>query len=199
MERPAGSCPLYKKDSLNTTMGILTNCQSLRKSYSGRPLFDDLSLSIQEGDQIGLIGPNGAGKSTLLKILAGLIEPDQGEIICRKGLRVAYVPQDESFDENMSIEQVLVEKTEALALVAHIKAAQIDSTIRQFGFADKTQKTGSLSGGWKKRLSLAGGFVMEPGLLILDEPTNHLDLASVIFLENLLNDSKLAYLVVTHD
>lgn len=180
-------------------MGILLSCQSLSKSYTGRTLFDDLSFGIDEGDKIGLIGPNGSGKSTLVKILAGLVEPDEGEVILRKDLRVSYVPQEDRHDENSTVGEIIRKAGEEVGLRDYILDASIDSTIQLFGFSDKDAKAGTLSGGWKKRLSLAKGLVQQPDVLVLDEPTNHLDLESVIGLEKLLSDFDKTLIVVTHD
>src|ERR1051326_1971819 len=76
-------------------MAILLSCRNLSKAFGPRPLFENLSLGLFEGERTGLIGPNGAGKSTLLKILAGLEKPDGGELAIRKGLRVRYMAQQD--------------------------------------------------------------------------------------------------------
>jgi len=180
-------------------MGILLSCQSLSKTYTGRTLFDDLSFGVEEGDKIGLIGPNGSGKSTLVKVLAGLVEPDEGEVVRRKDLRVAYVSQEDIHDPNATIEQLITDAANSVTFVDYMRAASIDSTMKQFGFPDKTILAGALSGGWKKRLSLACGFVKQPDVLVLDEPTNHLDLETVLWLEKLLIGSDKTLIVVTHD
>src|SRR6266576_5228860 len=88
---------------------VLLSVESLTKSYTSRPLFENLSFTIAEGDHIGLVGPNGSGKTTLLKILAGVEESDSGTRAIRKGLRVGYVPQDPVFAPGKSIEDVLLE------------------------------------------------------------------------------------------
>lgn len=180
-------------------MGILVSSQSLSKSYSSRPVFADLSLGIEEGDRIGLIGPNGSGKSTLLKVLAGLEETDQGEVISKKQLRVAYVPQEEEFEAGQSVRDVVQAAVEKVAFEEHEREASIDSTLKQFGFKDRDARARDLSGGWRKRLSLACGFAAKPELLFLDEPTNHLDLASILWLEGELLNSRFSYVVISHD
>ena len=179
-------------------MGILVSCQSLKKSFSTRPLFTGLSFGIEEGDRIGLIGPNGAGKSTLLEILAGLQELDDGEIVFRKGLRVSYVAQEEDFDGTDTVAAVVAKAANEAVFEDFARDASIDSTIRQFGLS-ADEPVSNLSGGWKKRLALACGIVRQPDLLILDEPTNHLDLQSVLWLEEVLNASTFSLLMVTHD
>src|ERR1044071_8117457 len=87
---------------------VLLTCESLSKSFTSRPLFEDLSFAIAEGDHVGLIGPNGSGKSTLLKILAGVEEPDSGRRAVRKGVRIGYVPQDAVFTPGLTAEAVLL-------------------------------------------------------------------------------------------
>jgi ATP-binding cassette subfamily F protein uup len=180
-------------------MGILLSCQSLSKTYTGRTLFDGLSFGVDEGDKIGLIGPNGSGKSTLVKILAGLVDPDEGEIAKRKDLRVAYVSQEDVHDEDATIGELISVSANEVVFEDYVRAASIDSTIKLFGFPDRDLKAGALSGGWKKRLSLARGWVKQPDLLVLDEPTNHLDLETVIWLEKLLIGLEKTMIVVTHD
>ena len=87
-------------------MPPILNAQSMTKQFGAKPLFRNISLTVNEGDRIGLIGPNGAGKSTLLAILAGQLEPDSGEVAVRKRARAAYVPQDSRFAPGLSIRQV---------------------------------------------------------------------------------------------
>lgn len=180
-------------------MGILLSCQSLSKTYTGRTLFDGLSFGVEEGDKIGLIGPNGSGKSTLVKILAGLVEPDEGEVVKRKDLRVAYVAQEDVHDENSTIAELIESSAHEVPFEDYLRAASIDSTMKLFGFPDRELKAQSLSGGWKKRLSLARGWVKQPDVLVLDEPTNHLDLETVLWLEKLLIGSDKTMIIVTHD
>ena len=88
-------------------MPILLSCESLTKSFTSRPLFENLSFAIDAGDHIGLIGPNGSGKTTLLKIVAGIEPPDSGTRAVRKGIRIGYVPQDAVFTPGMSIDEVM--------------------------------------------------------------------------------------------
>src|SRR6202035_3015374 len=90
-------------------MPVLLSCEALTKSFTSRPLFENLSFAIAAGDHIGLIGPDGSGKSTLLKIVAGIEQADFGTRAVRKGVRVGYVPQDAVFTPGMSIEDVLVD------------------------------------------------------------------------------------------
>src|SRR5689334_11303033 len=87
----------------------LLSVEQLTKSFTSRPLFENLSFTIAEGDHIGLVGPNGSGKSTLLKILAGIEQPDSGTRAARKGLRVGYVPQDPIFAPEKTVEEVVFE------------------------------------------------------------------------------------------
>src|SRR5947207_3125120 len=88
-------------------MPPILNAQSVTKQFGALPLFQNISLTVEEGDRIGLIGPNGAGKSTLLALLAGQQEPDSGEVAVRKRARAAYVPQDSKFGAGLSIRDVL--------------------------------------------------------------------------------------------
>src|SRR5205814_6924829 len=97
------------KAPLGMAGSVLLTCESLTKSFTSRPLFENLGFAVAEGDHIGLIGPNGSGKSTLLKILAGVETPDSGTRAVRKGVRVGYVPQDPVFAPGKSVEEVLLE------------------------------------------------------------------------------------------
>lgn len=180
-------------------MGILVSCQSIKKAYRSRPLFEDISLSIDERDRIGLIGPNGAGKSTLLKILAGLGDPDDGAIARKKNLRVSYVPQYESFDANLTVIDVISLSAKTAYFEEYERQASIESTLSAIGFSDRQATVANLSGGWKKRLALAAALVTRPELLLIDEPTNHLDLEGVLFVEQLLKSAAFSFVLITHD
>ncbi len=180
-------------------MPPILNAQSVTKQFGAKPLFQNISLTVEEGDRIGLIGPNGAGKSTLLAILAGQLEPDSGELAVRKRARAAYVPQDSRFAAGLSIRQVL---EHALAK-AHVNESEREGRLRELsgraGFADLTAEAASLSGGWRKRLAITEALVSEPEVMLLDEPTNHLDLAGIEWLEELLTSSSFAAVTVSHD
>lgn len=180
-------------------MGILVSAKEIEKSFRMRTIFSDLSLTIEDGDRIGLIGPNGAGKSSLLKILAKLVEPDDGELTFRRNLRVSYVHQEESFKAGLTVEEVLNDAVKNLDFEDYEKSALVSSNLKKFGFADSKILASKLSGGWKKRLNLASGLVKKPDLLLLDEPTNHLDLESIYWLESFLQGLSTPYVVISHD
>jgi ATP-binding cassette subfamily F protein uup len=179
-------------------MPTLFSIESLTKSYTSRPLFENLSFAIAEGDHIGLVGPNGSGKSTLLKILAGVEEPDSGTRAARRGIRVGYVPQDPVFAPGKSVEDVLLE-TLSDDLDDYEKTSRIARALGKAGFTDRTLATDALSGGWRKRLAIARELVLEPDVLLLDEPTNHLDVEAILWLESLLRSEPEAFVVVSHD
>lgn len=180
-------------------MSLLFNCQSLTKSYGPRRLFQGLSLSIFEGDRIGLIGPNGAGKSTLLKILAGIENPSAGTLAPRRGLRIGYVPQSAEFPA-LKANEILFETLKSAGDIPDYEKEVIVSTwLSKLGFTGKEPTANLLSGGWKKRLSLANELILSPDLLLLDEPTNHLDLEGILWLEKFLLREAPTYLLVSHD
>ena len=183
-------------------MGILLSCQNLSKSFGARPLFENLSFGLFEGERTGLIGPNGTGKSTLLKILAGVETQDEGLISARKGLRIGYLPQQEKYADlgpDIDVRTVLTQGLQGLGLEDYEIDIRIDDGLEQAGFKDPEQKVSKLSGGWRKRLAILTQVLREPDLLLLDEPTNHLDLEGVLWLERFMQNLTLSFLVVTHD
>ncbi len=180
-------------------MALLASCSNISKSFSSRTLFSGISLTISEGDRIGLIGPNGSGKSTLLKILAGLETPDSGEISPRRNLRIGYMEQDADVPADETAEQVVADAIAGEHLDDAQRAARISQSLGRAGFANGDAIAGSLSGGWKRRLTLARELALEPDLLFLDEPTNHLDLESILWLEKLLASASFASVIVSHD
>jgi ATP-binding cassette subfamily F protein uup len=169
------------------------------KSFGAAPLFSNISIHISEGERLGLIGPNGSGKSTLLRIMAGMLEPDTGTRTVRKLTRIAYVPQEPEFAPGATAGKVLEEALPAHGLDEADRAAAVSVTLGKAGFADGAAEVASLSGGWKRRLSIARELIRNPDVLLLDEPTNHLDVEGILWLEKLLQSASFAAVVVSHD
>jgi len=179
-------------------MAVLLSCTGLRKSYGAQVLFEDLSLTLSDGDRTGLIGPNGGGKTTLLEILAGNRAPDAGIRALRKQAQVAYVPQDSLFALEDTVGSVLRAALAGLPLEEQEKRTRLEIMLGRAGFQSTDTLASTLSGGWRKRLAIAAALVRSPDLLLLDEPTNHLDLDGILWLELALAGAN-ACLVVTHD
>jgi len=178
-------------------MSLLFSSQSLSKSFGPRVLFRDLSISIFQGDRIGLIGPNGSGKSTLLKIIAGAETADSGILSPRKHLKIGYVPQSCEFAD-LSPEKILIEAVKE-PLPDYEKERLAQTWLSKLGFTGEETSANLLSGGWKKRLALAVELISSPDLILLDEPTNHLDLEGILWLEKFLSRESPTYLLVSHD
>jgi ATP-binding cassette subfamily F protein uup len=181
-------------------MATLLSARDLGKSFASQTLFTGVGVHLADGDRVGLIGPNGAGKSTLLKILAGLEPPDDGEITRRRGLRMAYVEQDDRFAPGATPRSVVTDRLEREADDPRVDVAtRAAVTLSRLGFADPDQSVETLSGGWCKRVSIGAALALEPELLLLDEPTNHLDLEGILWLEQLVRQARMAVVFITHD
>ncbi|MBS0605153.1 MAG: ABC-F family ATP-binding cassette domain-containing protein [Verrucomicrobia bacterium] len=180
-------------------MTLFLNCQLLSKSFGNRTLFTDLSFSIFSGDRVGLIGPNGSGKSTLLKILSGLESANSGTISARRGLKVGYVPQTCEFPDEKPKTVLLNSLKPDDPRPDYEKELLVETWMSKLGFTGNETSAARLSGGWKKRLSLAQELMNAPDLLLLDEPTNHLDLEGILWLEKFLPKEASSYLLVSHD
>ena len=180
-------------------MTVLLSLQGCTKSYGSRPLFRDLGIDLSDGERVGLIGPNGAGKSTLLKLLVGLEDVDEGVRSLRRGTRLGYLAQDDVFPAGQTVREVLIAALAKEPIEDHERETRTAITLAKVGFDDEDKVASTLSGGWRKRLSLARELVREPDLLLLDEPTNHLDLQGIVWLERLLREAPFGYLVATHD
>ncbi|HEX2579515.1 MAG TPA: ATP-binding cassette domain-containing protein, partial [Rhabdochlamydiaceae bacterium] len=163
-------------------MTLLLNCQALSKSFGPRTLFEGLCFSIFTQQRVGLIGPNGAGKSTLLKMLAGYEKPTEGIISSKRGLKIGYVPQSCEFPD-ISPEAVLHDTLKDDQRPDYEKDVLVQTLLSKLGFKGNETSAHRLSGGWKKRLSIAKAVILAPDLLLLDEPTNHLDLEGIFWLE----------------
>ena len=169
-------------------MNIL-NIEHVSKIFGEKKIFDDISYGIHEGDKIGIIGINGTGKTTLLKIIAGLEETDEGQVIKQNGLRITYLPQNPEFPANATV----------LSYVTQEKEYEARNILNKLGITDHDATISTLSGGQKKRVALAKALVNPTDVLILDEPTNHLDNEMVVWLEDYLNKFKGVIIMVTHD
>ena len=169
-------------------MNIL-NIEHVSKIFGEKKIFDDISYGIHEGDKIGIIGINGTGKTTLLKMIAGLEETDEGNIVKQNGLRITYLPQNPEFPEGATI----------LNYVTQDKEYEARNILNKLGIMDHDSIISTLSGGQKKRVALAKALVNPADVLILDEPTNHLDNEMVMWLEEYLIAFKGVIIMVTHD
>lgn len=176
---------------------IISSAVNITKSYSERILLNSISLYINEGDRIGIVGINGTGKSTFLKIIAGAETPESGAISKAAGLKIGYLPQNPVFDENITIlEQVF---KGASKQVEEPKVYEAKTILTKLGLADFEKNVSLLSGGEKKRVSIASALIHPSDILILDEPTNHIDNEMVQWLEKFLLKYTGAILMVTHD
>lgn len=173
-------------------MNIL-NIEKVSKTYGEKELFNNISLGINSGDKIGLIGVNGTGKSTLLKIIAGVEEPDEGQVVKGRGIELAYLAQTPLYYDNENVLEYVMRGKHA---DSQPKAKEI---LNKLGITNYGAMMNILSGGQKKRAALARTLVEPARLLILDEPTNHLDNDMVLWLEQFIKNFKGELIMVTHD
>lgn len=180
---------------MQSRMNVL-NIEHISKIYGDKVIFDDVSYGIHDGDKIGIIGINGTGKSTLLKIIAGIEEPDDGQIVKQNGLKMNYLPQDQEFPKGATV----------LSYVSNGKKQEewdsdneAKSILNSLGIIEHDAVIDPLSGGQKKRVALARALVSDADILLLDEPTNHLDEETVNWLEDYLKRYRGVVIMVTHD
>ena len=166
---------------------ILIDAQGLKASRPNRPLFDNISLTLSDGDRIGVVGLNGCGKSTLLRILSGDYSPDSGVVRYGRGSRIGMLAQ----------QPVLPKGSVRDAVSADWRGEAMLDRLGMSGLIDA--QTNELSGGQQKRVALAKLLVSEWDALILDEPTNHLDLDAIAYLEEWLANFRGGLILVTHD
>ena len=165
----------------------------LCKAFGDRVIFDGFTMSIAQGEKVGLIARNGQGKSTLLDILAGNADYSSGSIIFRRDIKIAYLVQSPVFPKGTTVLQACTSSTDDATL---LRARQMLSVL---GINNFDEPVNHLSGGQAKRVALASTLMKDPDFLILDEPTNHLDVEVTEWLEEYLGASRLTLLMVTHD
>ena len=201
--------------------------ENISKSYGERILFEDISFGINKDQKVAFIAKNGTGKTSLLNIIAGLDQPDTGQIVSRKGINIQFLPQEPNLDHTLTIEETIFASDNDILKIIHnyeqalknpddteayqkafekmeiANAWDFETQYKQILFQLKLeqldQKVSALSGGQKKRLALARILINKPDLLILDEPTNHLDLEMIEWLENYFKKENITLFMVTHD
>lgn len=178
-------------------MNLIT-ASNISKTYSRRKLFDNTSFFIQEGEKAGVLGINGTGKSTLLKMIAGLEEPDDGEIIKANHIVIRYLPQNPVFLEDETVLESVVRENKTKENEWSIEA-DAKAMLTRLGINNFDEKCANLSGGERKRLALVSVLLSSADVLILDEPTNHLDQKMAQWLEDVLKKWRGALIMVTHD
>ena len=176
---------------------MLLSAEHISINFGMRQLLEDVSFYLNEGDKTGIIGINGTGKSTFLKVLAGVIEADEGTIARNPNIRVSYLPQNPDMEDTATVlEQVFLHMPADFRTLNEYEAKTM---LNQLGIPDYEQRVGTLSGGQRKRVALAAALIQPADVLVLDEPTNHLDAEMTTWLEDWLRRFKGGLIMVTHD
>ena len=201
--------------------------ENVSKAFGERVLFENLSFGINKDQKIAFVAKNGTGKTRLLEIIAGNDIPDTGQVVTRKDLHVSYLSQEDAFDENQTVEEVIfASDSKVLKIVQEYEKAienpddadryqlafdmmdqynawdfetQYKQILSKLKLDNLQLKVKGLSGGQRKRLALATVLISKPDVLILDEPTNHLDLEMIEWLESFFAKEKITLFIVTHD
>ena len=201
--------------------------ENISKAYGERILFEDISFGINKDQKVAFVAKNGSGKTSILNIIANLDVPDSGQVVSRKGISIAYLAQKDDINPDLTIEEtIFATENKILSIVNQYEKAlknlddgdayqaafdlmdqhnawdfetQYRQILSKLKLEDLSLKVSALSGGQRKRLSLAIVLINKPDLLILDEPTNHLDLEMIEWLEAFFAKEKITLFMVTHD
>ncbi|WP_445734869.1 ABC-F family ATP-binding cassette domain-containing protein [Mariniflexile sp.] len=207
-------------------MNYLT-VENISKSYGELTLFENLSFSVHKDQKIAFVAKNGTGKTSILNIISGDDEADTGNVVYRKDIKVSFLSQNPKLDKNLTVEETIFASDnpilkviqnyehallnpedsdayqKAFEQMEQFQAWDFETQYKQILFKlkleDLSMKVSSLSGGQKKRLSLANALINKPDLLVLDEPTNHLDLEMIEWLETFFAKENITLFMVTHD
>jgi len=214
---PALVCRWRHSNSKNMS---LLQLQQAQLAFGQAALLDHADFSLQPLERVGLIGRNGTGKSSLMRILAGLDKPDDGHLQLQQGMRLALVLQEPLLDPAWTVHEAVREGlSDVIAWIDRYAQGDGDLNALQnaiesrhgWGWEQRVEETlhrlrlhpqariSDLSGGTAKRVALAQALVQQPDVLLLDEPTNHLDLDSIEWLEDLLIESRMSMVIITHD
>ncbi len=170
----------------------LLQMSGISLTFGGEPVFSELELVVQPGDRVALVGRNGSGKSTLMKVMAGLVEPDKGDIVIPPGKSVGYMEQDPGMEGFATLGDYASSGLEPGELYKVERAGE--------GLKfDPSRAVGTASGGERRRAALAKLMAEAPDLMLLDEPTNHLDIEAISWLERELGATRAAFVLISHD
>ena len=187
----------------------------LSKSYKGRKVVDNISLSISQGEVVGLLGPNGAGKTTSFYIIVGLISPDSGQVLLdgadittfpmylRARSGISYLPQEPSIFRKLTVEENIVAVLETLPLTAHQRRERLEELVEELGLQQVRRSYGYLlSGGERRRVEIARSLVIMPSFILLDEPFSGIDPLTVLDIQEIivrLKGNGIGVLVTDHN
>jgi ATP-binding cassette subfamily F protein uup len=170
----------------------LLQLSDISLTFGGEPVFADLSLVVQPGDRVALVGRNGSGKSTLMKVMAGLVEPDQGARVVTPGITVGYMEQDPQMEGFTTLGDY------AASGLDPSESYKVEIAGEGLKF-DPARPIATASGGERRRAALAKLMAEAPELMLLDEPTNHLDIEAIAWLEAELSTTRAAFVLISHD
>ena len=170
----------------------LLQLSDISLTFGGDPVFDDLSLVIQPGDRVALVGRNGSGKSTLMKVMAGLVEPDRGDVVAGPGVSVGYMEQDPDMGGFATLGDFAMHGLDPSDLY---KVERAGAGLK----FDPARLVSIASGGERRRAALARLMAESPDLMLLDEPTNHLDIEAIGWLESELKATRAGFVLISHD
>jgi len=211
---PALESPAPKPSPVDTS-GRILQTEKLVKIYGGRAVVNGVDIGLKRGEIVGLLGPNGAGKTTSFYMIVGLVRPNGGKVIFegndvtdypmyrRARMGMGYLPQEESIFRKLTVEENLLAILETLKLTKKERKARCDELLTQFGIEHVSrQQALTLSGGEKRRLTIARSLVTKPSMLMLDEPFSGVDPIAVYDVQQIianLRDTGLAILITDHN
>lgn len=187
----------------------------LTKTYKGRKVVDNISLTIAQGEVVGLLGPNGAGKTTTFYIIVGLASPDSGQVVLddteitsfpmylRARSGISYLPQEPSIFRKLTVEENVLAVLETLPLTVHQRRERLEELLEELGLQNVRRSHGYLlSGGERRRVEIARSLVISPSFILLDEPFSGIDPLTVLDIQDIiirLKESGIGVLVTDHN